>query len=34
MAGLALPFLATAALMLALAAWTALRFRPTAPADT
>ena len=30
MAGLALPFLATAALMLALAAWTALRFRPAA----
>jgi MFS family permease len=30
--GLALPFLATAALMAALAAWTALRFSPSAPA--
>ena len=33
MAGLALPFLATAALMLALAAWTALRFSPPTPAE-
>lgn len=31
-AGLALPFLATAALMLALAAWTWLNFRPSDPA--
>ena len=32
MAGLALPFLATSALMLALAAWTWLSFRPSGPA--
>jgi len=31
--GLALPFLATAMLMLALAAWTAWRFTPSAPAE-
>jgi MFS family permease len=34
MAGLALPFLATAALMLLLAAWTHWRFTPAAPPET